>query len=174
MSEKEVTEQATEKQILVMRAETLEHIAQVQSYLHAIAQELMMRGTVHDRSKLREPEIGTFARLTPKLKKLEYGTQEYSEALKELGPALKHHYENNSHHPEHYENGIADMTLVDVIEMFCDWMAATKRMKDGGDMRKSVKVNQQRFNMPEMLTQVFLNTIEFVEDWDEDVEKNSP
>jgi hypothetical protein len=37
-----------------------------------------------------------------------------------MAPALKHHYENNRHHPEHFKNNIDDMNLIDLIEMLCD------------------------------------------------------
>ena len=46
-------------------------------------------------------------------------------------PAIDHHYANNRHHPEHWPNGINDMTLMDLIEMLADWKAATARNKNG-------------------------------------------
>ena len=35
--------------------------------------------------------------------------------------------EQNRHHPEYYEDGIAGMTLVDLEEMLSDWEAASHR-----------------------------------------------
>ena len=40
------------------------------------------------------------------MKDFAYGSPEYKASLKELGPALEHHYKENKHHPEHWLNGI--------------------------------------------------------------------
>jgi hypothetical protein len=105
-----------------------------------------------------EPEIELFNEATPKLKNLEYGSEEYRQALVELKPALDHHYAKNSHHPEHYPEGVDDMTLMDVIEMFCDWKAATERMHDG-NIRQSLDHNRKRFNISDQLNKIFENTV---------------
>lgn len=144
-------------------ADTLRHIARVRDLLEEFSIELLRRGQEHDRSKLGEIEKPIFDEMTPKLKELEYGTEEYKASLKALGPALDHHYLCNSHHPEHHENGVDDMTLHDVVEMFCDWKAGTERHADGS-MRKSIEHNQGRFEISEQLTQIFRNTAE-KEDW---------
>ena len=81
----------------------------------------------HDASKLVSPEKDGFDKYTPMLAKMEYGSDEYKKCLKELQhPYLDYHYANNSHHPEHYKNGINGMNLFDVIEMYCDWKAAVR------------------------------------------------
>ena len=73
--------------------------------------------------------------------------------------ALDHHYANNSHHPEHYKNGIMGMDLIDLIEMICDWKAATERNANG-DIMKSIEINQKRFNYSDELKQILINTVE--------------
>lgn len=138
-------------------ADTKEHINQVRKRLLAFADALLDRGEDHDLSKLGPEEKPIFDEMTPKLKTLTYGTQEYKDSLAALGPALKHHYENNSHHPEHYPNGIAGMCLLDLIEMYCDWQAATLRTK-GGDFAKSLDVNEKRFAMDPQIASIFRNT----------------
>jgi len=92
------------------------------------------------------------------LKNLTYGSEEYKAALEGLGPALSHHYANNRHHPEHFENGVNDMTLLDVIEMFIDWKAACLKHNDG-NLRKSIDINAKRFSIDSQLTQIFKNTV---------------
>lgn len=139
------------------RAETYEHIRCVQRNMLAFAAALMRRSIEHDQSKLLPPEADMFEAVTDKLKSLTYGSEEYKEALKDLGPALKHHYEHNSHHPEHYAGGISDMSLLDLVEMFCDWCAATKRHEDGSII-KSVTINQQRFKYSDDLKRIMLNS----------------
>lgn len=82
-------------------ADTLLHIKRVNELLGKAACILIMRGSVHDNSKLDSPEKELFDEYTPKLKDAEYGSDEYKEFLVGLKPALDHHYANNSHHPEH-------------------------------------------------------------------------
>lgn len=144
------------------RPETYQHISHVRGYLTRVATDLLRRGHEHDNSKLRHPEVEAFDRCTAKLKSLEYGTKEYEEARAELGEALAHHYSVNDHHPEHFENGIADMNLLQVTELLCDWMAACKRM-ESGDIRKSIEINQKRFGYSDDFKQLLLNTVPFLE-----------
>lgn len=84
------------------RPETYEHIRHVQRGLNQVINELLQRSEAHDASKLEDPEKATFDRVTPLLKELEYGSDEYKRCLESMGPALAHHYENNRHHPEHF------------------------------------------------------------------------
>lgn len=82
--------------------DTLKHIRRVQELLIDAGLNLNWRGIVHDESKLEEPEKGMFDRATERLRGLTYGSDEYKASLKDLGPALRHHYLHNSHHPEHH------------------------------------------------------------------------
>lgn len=139
------------------KADTLLHIKRVSELLNNAAIEFVKRGNVHDNSKLEEPEKAEFDRLTPLLKTLTYGSDEYKASLVELQGALKHHYANNSHHPEHYENGVNGFDLFDLMEMFFDWKAATERTKDG-NIYKSIEHNKSRFNLSEQTVSIFENT----------------
>ena len=143
------------------KADTLEHIKRVNHFLTLMVEQLLKRARVHDDSKLKEPEKSEFDKLTPLLKTLTYSSEEYKDLLKQLNVALKHHYENNTHHPEHYENGIDGMNLIDILEMFADWLASTKRMKNG-DILKSIDVSKTRFNMSDKLANIFRNTIDII------------
>ena len=88
------------------------------------------------------------------------GSIEYKESLEKLGPILEHHYANNRHHPEHFKNGIADMDFVDLIEMFCDWKAASMR-HNSGNIRKSIELNKKRFKINKQLVKIFENSIKY-------------
>ncbi len=138
--------------------DTLKHIKRVNQLLILGATILLERGTVHDSSKLLSPEKEGFDEYTPKLKNSVYGSDEYKGLLKGLNKALEHHYANNSHHPEYHTNGIDGMDLFDVLEMFFDWKAATER-HETGDIKKSIDINEKRFNMSPQLAQIFRNTI---------------
>jgi len=76
-----------------------------------------------------------------------------------MKPAVDHHYEMNRHHPEHFADGIDGMNLLDIVEMLCDWKAATLRHKDG-DLRKSIETNAVRFKISPQLKRIILNTID--------------
>jgi hypothetical protein len=140
------------------RPDTRKHIAKVDSYLNDVAQMLMYRGDVHDASKLVPPELEMFNSATDRLNNVVYGTPEYDEGIKALGPALTHHYKHNSHHPEHYRNGISGMSLLDLTEMLMDWKASSERMADGGDIHYSIEYNQKRFGYSDELKSILHNT----------------
>lgn len=137
--------------------DTKAHIRQVMHYLADISGHLLDRADVHDSSKLESPEKEIFDEFTPKLRTLTYGSQEYHACTKAMGPALEHHYAANSHHPEHYPNGVRGMDLIDLVEMFCDWKAATMRHADG-DLKKSIEHNRKRFKIGDELAEIFENT----------------
>lgn len=88
---------------------------------------------------------------------LTYGSDEYKKCLQAIKPALDHHYANNSHHPEHYKQGIDDMDLLDLVEMLADWKAASERHNDG-NILKSIEINGKRFEMSPQLIRIFENT----------------
>jgi 16S rRNA C967 or C1407 C5-methylase (RsmB/RsmF family) len=144
------------------RPDTYKHIQVVQGLLGKVLRDFIRRSEEHDQSKLYTPEVEMFDEFTSKLATSTYGSDEYKSFLKALEPALAHHYANNSHHPEHYPDGIRGMNLLDVLEMLCDWKAATLRHNDG-DIRKSIEINQGRFGYSDELKQLFYNTLPLIE-----------
>ena len=139
------------------RADTLIHSQRVGELMVRLVKELLDRSTCHDRSKTLPPEVDTFNEFTPKLKASTYGSPEYKSYLAAMGDGLIHHYASNRHHPEHFPNGINDMTLVDLIEMLADWKAATER-HDGGDLAKSLEIQRERFGLSGQLVAILYNT----------------
>jgi len=137
--------------------DTFRHIERVRNLLNEVVRDLLKRAEEHDQTKLESPEVELFTQYTEILAGLTYGSSEYEENRKKMGPALEHHYANNSHHPEHWPNGIEDMSLVDLIEMFVDWKAASERHNDG-NILKSIEKNADRFNMSPQLVKIFNNT----------------
>jgi hypothetical protein len=137
--------------------DTNDHRKMVDSLMGRIFHELSYRIGHHDESKLKSPEKESFDIATPKLRGLTYGSDEYKKAVSELGEALNHHYRENRHHPEHFDNGIDGMTLVDIAEMFSDWMAATMRHANG-DFIRSIDINKGKCGLSDQLGNIFLNT----------------
>ena len=141
---------------------TRAHIALVAEYIGAVREELAVRARDHDASKLEAPEKEYFDRFTPMLRGLTYGSPQYRETLDAMRPAIDHHQKSNRHHPEFHAAGISGMNLVDLLEMICDWLAATKR-HDDGDIRKSIEINAKRFGYSDELRAILGNTVDFLE-----------
>jgi hypothetical protein len=142
--------------------ETKEHIDQVRLLTKKLAYMVIERGEAHDASKLEEPELPFFTKYTDKLAGTTYGSDEYYEYLKELKPAIEHHYANNRHHPNHFPNGVSDMNLIDVIELLADWKSSSMRHNDG-NILKSIELNAKRFGINEQLISILFNTAELLE-----------
>ena len=140
------------------RKDTREHIAKVGELLTKLQVKLEDRKRLHDDSKLKDPEKAIFDEFTPKLKSCTYGSDEYKGYLESMKIALDHHYAENRHHPEHFENGIQDMNIVDICEMIADWKAASLRHADG-DIMKSIEINQKRFGYSDELKSILINTV---------------
>lgn len=137
--------------------DTFRHIERVRNLLNLFVGDLLRRAERHDQSKLESPEVEMFTEFTPKLAASTYGSVEYEGFRKAMGPALDHHYANNSHHPEHYKNGIDDMSLLDVLEMLADWKAASER-HNNGNILTSIEVNSSRFKINPQLVRIMENT----------------
>ena len=125
--------------------------------MNGIISELMTRQEEHDQTKLESPEVEIFEKYTPRLRGCEYGSKEYRENMKGMKVAIDHHNQHNRHHPEHFPDGISDMDLVDLIEMICDWKAASMR-HNTGNIYKSIEINQDRFGYSDELKSIFRNT----------------
>ena len=136
---------------------TFRHIERVRNLLNDFVRDLLKRGEFHDQSKLEPPEVALFTEMTSKLAECTYGSDEYKGYLKKLGPALEHHYAKNAHHPEHYKQGVNDMSLNDLVEMLVDWKAASERHNDG-NILKSIEKNADRFSLSPQLVKILENT----------------
>lgn len=138
--------------------DTLRHIGKVQARIGEVVSALRRRGYAHDASKLEEPEKSGYDQLTTQLATVEYGTDAYRAALDEARETIRHHYAANSHHPEHWLNGVAGMSLLDVIEMVADWRAASERTSQGS-IAQSLAHNKERFGIDDQLFSILENTV---------------
>lgn len=137
----------------------MNHADDIRIQMYTMAKDIMNRADHHDDSKLLPPEKELFDEYTPKLKSCTYGSPEYHEFLSGLRKALEHHYAENRHHPEHFANGVNGMNLVDMIELICDWFAATMR-HDDGNIDKSLEINKGRFHMDDQTVALLKNTVD--------------
>lgn len=60
------------------------------------------------------------------------------------------------------DKGLHGMSLLDLVEMLCDWKAATLRHNDG-NITCSIDINQKRFGYSDELKQIFLNSLSLLE-----------
>jgi hypothetical protein len=142
------------------RESTQAHCTMVGDIMKCVANIVVARGKVHDKSKFSDEELPYFAQAT-NLKKLPYGSKQYNDQLSigsVLRPALDHHYANNRHHPEYHEDGIPGMNLVDLVEMMSDWLAAGMRHGPGHNIFNSINVNRMRFKIPRGMARIMWNT----------------
>jgi len=150
------------------RQDTLDHIYTVRQKIGQVVNDLLARAADHDESKLSEPELSVFNEFTPKLKDSTYGSDEYKDFLKGMSEGLKHHYAVNDHHPEYFTGGVLTegihgMNLVQMLEMLCDWKAATLRHEDG-DLRRSIEQNAERFGYGTEIKNLLMQTAVYF-DW---------
>jgi hypothetical protein len=142
------------------RQAAIEHIELVRNYVMDCAIDLRERAIAHDASKLIEPELSGYAGLAEAVKDLKYGTSEYRAAFQPFKPIIQHHYAANDHHPEHFGAGVDGMNLLQIIEMLCDWKAASER--GGGDFAESLKVSVARFEIEPQLENILRNTAKYL------------
>lgn len=139
------------------KIETDQHIRLVAYYMQQVLDNLIKRMEEHDQSKLDAPE-NDILQANPLRRDIPYGSDEYKKRLQRIMPAIEHHYRANDHHPEHHANGMEGMSLMSLIEMVCDWKAASMRQKNGSIL-KSVRIGQERHDMSEELKAIIMNTI---------------
>lgn len=150
------------------RPDTWRHIWQVQGLLYGAAMELLRRAHEHDQSKLVEPELTGFDYWRRKLDEVEHDSPEYKAHLKEMDELLAHHYEHNRHHPEHFDNGIHGMNLIDLLEMLCDWLAAARRQEDVplNSVADYIRGGaRERFGYGDEIEGLLLATLPYIDGW---------
>lgn len=142
--------------------EVMEHKMRVHIKMSVLARELVTRGNTHDNSKLKTPEVDIYSAHIEELSSAKYGTPEYDAVLDKIKPALDHHHKENDHHPQHFENGIVDMNLVQMLEMLCDITIAAE-MK-GQDILESLPEWMKRNDVPENYYTILRNTIKHIKE----------
>lgn len=143
--------------------DTNNHRDLVSLYGHKLLDLFKSAIAAHDLSKLQPPEKNVFDQFTPMLKIHAVDSPEYAQDLIEMGKGLQHHYQHNRHHPEYHVIGINGMTLVDLMEMLCDWKAANMRANKSS-MNISIAYMQKRFKFSDELCDILLNTADILEE----------
>ena len=140
----------------------IRHRAYLADVMGHVARALEHRAQVHDLSKLQDDEFEGFSRINAAARIHKFGSPEYAEGMRQERPTIDLHFSRNRHHPERpklmgemaeYERGLPDdatywsahsdaaMTFLDVIEMVCDWWAASKGYDDARPWTETVELN---------------------------------
>ena len=132
------------------------HIKAVRESLGYVIRDLQHEADTHDDSKFTKEELEYYAGYEQLPEGLEYGSEAYKQALKDLNvgvgtPGFNLHASRNDHHPEYYdcpEQGVtlAMMGFLPIIKMVCDWHGAMKAYGNKQDWLESVEYNINRFD----------------------------
>jgi hypothetical protein len=137
--------------------DVLKHRYLVKQSLEWISVNLRLRAVKHDLSKLDDPiEKAMYDEWTPQLRVNKFGSDQYKIALDSMGEGISRHYQNNRHHPEHFPDGIDGMSLIDLVEMLCDWVAVCRQNGSELDLDHA----QKRFGMSDQTRRLLQNTWE--------------
>ena len=137
----------------------VQHKQWVAENMQVAANDLFRRAAIHDNSKFEPEEFEPYEEAFPNLQKYAYGTEELRAELRKIKPAIHHHFSVNRHHPEYFgETGINGMNLIDVLEMVCDWMAASKRSQTG--IAKGLEINKERYGISDQLFEIIKHTVD--------------
>jgi hypothetical protein len=117
---------------LFYEADTRKHQQWVAEQLIACAKRLLDRAVSHDASKFSEVERKSYVEPVWELNTREV---EYRRLTAQMGEGWEHHKVHNTHHPEFVlmnqpefaGDPFSGMDLFDLLEMLCDWIAASKR-----------------------------------------------
>ena len=142
-------------------SDTVEHILKhresVRNKLKFLASEIVRRAEKHDESKLMQPELNWLIQMD-KEPRYQYGTPEYFDKMKKWQKFFKHHYAENRHHPDHFQNGVYDMNIVDICEYISDIISYYDEMHVD-DALKTLEAQKERFGFNEQLYQILKNTL---------------
>lgn len=123
---------------------------------------LVVRGTKHDDSKFSEEEMPIFKKYHPKLRSFPYMSDGYKKVLLAMESGVKHHEENNDHHPGFYKDGINEMNMFALMEMLADWISAQWRQNnnqlDYSGMMNCIETNCKRFKINDVLKRLLIST----------------
>ena len=135
----------------------LNHIKRVQNKLFKLIIALLMRSQEHDKSKLEEPEFSLWEKMDEE-PRYQYGSKEYKEKIERYRELFEMHYKKNPHHPEHFMNGISDMTLIDLAEMLCDWISYKDNIRVT-EAIEMVEKQSKRFGYSDEIKNMLINTL---------------
>lgn len=144
-------------------SEIWKHIALVREFMEDIITDLERRAREHDLSKFQEPEYSGYMGLNEAVKGHEYGSMAYIMAFAPFKDVIKHHYEHNDHHPEHFDRNFSQMDLLQIAEMLADWKAASMRGGDAKSLFETLEKTIKHQKVPDAIAHLLRNTVAALE-----------
>lgn len=136
----------------------IKHKKSVKRRLLFVIDEIKKRADHHDDSKLDYPELGWLVAMD-KEGRVPYGSDAYFEKQKRWECFFKHHYDGNTHHPDHFGlEGTHGMTIIDLVEMMCDIISYSDEL-ESTKVFDLVNEQAERFGLSEELADILKNTI---------------
>ena len=135
----------------------IKHKKSVKRRLLYIADKIRERAEAHDNSKLNYPELGWLVAMD-KEGRAPYGSEEYFEKQKRWECFFKHHYSENTHHPDHYDEGTKGMSVVDIVEMMCDVISYLDEIPQE-KVFEVISEQAERFGFSSELKAILTNTL---------------
>jgi len=155
---------------LFYETDTRKHQQIVMQKLIAASKRLLDRAIKHDASKLEEPERSAYIDPVWELNTTDvpYGSDRYKELISQMGEGWKHHESVNDHHVGYFipysvqtlNDPIRCMDLFVLIEMCCDWVAASSRKNNDPELALNQLI--QKYNVDDQLQQIIRNTIDII------------
>lgn len=156
------------------------HLMDVEGLMKKVATELRSRGLRHDRSKYSGIEHSVGTTIFKECDETEavdicnsegmiFGEGDKEDSIDRLIISSREaHFSINDHHPEHFEHGLTDMNLLQVMEMTCDLVAHGKSLSYSVEECKDFAHRYlRRYDITEghqsaFLESVILNTVEYL------------
>jgi hypothetical protein len=139
-----------------------QHKGWVNKYIVKVVHLLRERADGHDDDKYKDPLKRIYSKNFDALCKTTFRSPEYNKIVgsEEFQEAFKIHTKNNRHHPQHFENGVEDMNLIDIIEMLCDWKAASDRTGRKQSVKEGMELNYEKYHIDGIARKWIENTLE--------------
>lgn len=147
---------------LFYEADVRKHQQMVAEKMIFAAKRILDLAIKHDTSKLGDLEEPYYIDpvYTLNTESIEYGSDRYKEVTAQMGKGWEHHKIYNNHHPEFYEyfekerDLFSKMNLFSLLEMLCDWIAASRR----GD-NNPMEPMKSKYNLTPQLESILENTL---------------
>lgn len=133
------------------------HKRNVRKRMLFIADEIIKRADMHDDSKLDYPELGWLVAMD-KEGRAPYGSEAYFEKMKRWDCFFKHHYRENTHHPDHYDDKTYGMNIIDIVEMMCDVISYFDELESTKAF-EIIDEQAERFGLSEELASILKATL---------------
>ena len=156
---------------LFYEVDTRKHQQLVAEKMVKCAKRLLDKGMAHDASKFSEIEKRTYTEPVWKLNhnNVEYGSEKYNRLVAQMDEGWEHHIAENDHHPQWFEkfgsqtldDPIKAMDMFALIEMLCDWIAASRR--NNSRACDAMRFLKKKYPLDSQIECILNNTLDLIE-----------